>query len=85
MAHHDGDHAPHVEPRLPAGQATTEIEIVDVVGRQLRNLGESGRDRGGRQIVRSHVLERPLAGTSDGGAGGRDYHGFSHVVEHTYR
>ena len=60
----------HVVAALAAGQAAAEVEVVDRVRVEARHLVQRGLDDQRRQVVGAEVLERPLVGAADGGAGG---------------
>ena len=59
-------------PRLAAGQAAAEVEVVDRVRVEAGHLVQRGLHDQGGQVVGPEVLERPLVGAADGGAGGGD-------------
>jgi hypothetical protein len=60
------DDAAHVVALLPAGQAATEHEVVDVGGVELGHLVQRRADDGRGQVVRAQVLERALERPPDG-------------------
>ena len=68
----------HVEALLAAGQAAAEHQVVDLRGVELRHLVQRGAHHLRGQVVGPDVLERALARTADGGAGGGDDHGLRH-------
>jgi hypothetical protein len=72
VAEHRRDHPPHVEALLAAGQATAEVEVVDVGRVERRHLVERGTHDRRRQVVRTQRAQRALAGAADRGAGGGD-------------
>src|SRR5690606_17469343 len=59
------DHLGHVVALLTPGQAAPEHQVVDVVRVELRHLCERGADDLDREVVGTHVLERPLEGAAD--------------------
>ena len=77
-AEQDGDDAAHVVALLAAGQAAAEHQVVDVGRVERGHLVQRGADDGGGEVVGPEVLQRPLEGAADGGAGGGDDDGFGH-------
>ena len=68
-----------LKPLSPPGQAAAQVDVVDRVPVEGRDLVEGGpHDRGG-EVVGAQVLQRPLAGAADGGAGGGDDDGLGHA------
>jgi hypothetical protein len=72
--------APHVEAVLTAGQPAAEVQVIDAVGRQRRDLRHRSGDDVGDEVVGSDVDERTLERARDRRARGRDDDGLRHPV-----
>ena len=74
MAAMRGDVVAGLAGRLAAAQD----HVLDVAPVERRHLVQHGVDDERREVVGPQVLQRPLHGPADRGAGGRDDHGFGH-------
>ena len=69
-----------VDTLLTAGQPAAQEQVVDLRGVELGHLVERGADHLRRQVVGTHVLQRPLEGPADRRAGGGDDDCLRHVA-----
>ena len=74
----DRGDAADVETRLSRGLPATPDDVFDLRGIELRHLVDDRADDERREIVGPAFGQAALVGPTDGGAGGRDDHGFGH-------
>lgn len=83
VAEFDGEHAADVVATLSGGLADTPVDVLDVGRVEFGNLRQCGGNHLARELVGADVLQGPLPGAADRGAGMGDNHGFRHVAQIT--